>query len=75
MSPKFTLYDPLTGRYLAWTKLGPSWLTEWKHATKWESQYKAKLFMEANHLFGVVPLQVLPKKVDVSIPRPAKRVV
>lgn len=71
MSPKYAIYNPLTQRYLCWTKLGPSWLEKWKYATKWESQYKAKLFIEEHHIFGVIPLQVLPKKVDVPLPDPA----
>lgn len=73
MSPKYAVYDPLTQRYLSWTKLGPVWKEHWKHATKWPSQYKAKLFIEQNMLFGVVPIQVLPKKVDMEVPCPAKQ--
>jgi hypothetical protein len=72
MTPKYAVYDPLTQRYLSWTKLGPVWQETWKHATKWQSQYKAKLFIEENRLFGVVPIQVLPKKIDVDVPRPVK---
>jgi hypothetical protein len=71
MSPKYAIYNPLTQRYLSWTKLGPVWMEQWKHATKWPSQYKAKLFIEDNKLFGVVAIQVLPKKVDVSVPQPS----
>lgn len=71
MSPKYAIYNPLTKTYLCWTKLGPVWRDHWKHATKWESQYKAKLFIEENQLFGVVPLLVLPKKVDIEMPSPA----
>lgn len=68
MSPKYAVYNPLTKQYLSWTKLGPVWREHWKHATKWESQYKAKRFIEDKMLFGVVPILVLPKKVDVVMP-------
>ena len=68
MSPKYALYDPLQQRWLSWTKFGPSWKTDWKHATKWPSQYQAKLFREEHHIYGVVPLMVLPRTEEVSLP-------
>lgn len=64
MSPKYTIFNVQTEQYLCDTVLGFTWIKHPKHATKWTSQYKAKVFIENNSLFYCVPQLYLPKKVD-----------
>lgn len=71
MSPKYSIYNVQTEQWLIVTKIGLNWIKAQKHSTKWPSQYKAKLFIEANNLFYCVPRLYLPKKVDEAALQPA----
>lgn len=64
-APKWAIKHAITQKYLGHATDGNHrWHDHWKHATKFQSHYKAKAFMEENVILMCIPEEIMPASDD-----------